>query len=46
MEEREYNIDKMLLFMKEDDNYDNSELKSRAEILNNSNNEIYEKMLK
>ena len=42
MEKREYNIDKMLLFIKEDDNYNNSELKIRENISHNYKKEFYE----
>ena len=46
MEKREYNIDKMLLFIKEDDNYNNSELKNRDNISHNYNKEVYEIIIK
>ena len=39
MEEKEYNIDKMLLFIKENDDYDEYELKCREGLLHNSKNE-------
>ena len=47
MEEKDYNIDKMLLFIKENDDYNKYELKCRIGMLHDSNNEKTEnKMLK
>ena len=39
MEDKEYNIDKMFLFIKEKDDYDEYELKCREGILHNTKNE-------
>ena len=44
MEDREYNIDKMMLFYKKNDNYNVSELISR-EISHETNKNIYEKKI-
>ena len=45
MENKDFNIDKMLLFMKKNDDYDNSELRSREGIMLSSNKDISEKII-